>query len=183
MEQNVTFKRDCILKDLQILLWGILAILFAVILVLESVSFDEKDGITVKENIVVSSALINKNQQNYTSAISGILYNPTDDVIRVESVSITVKGGDALREVELDEFLLPPRTQKEIYTSWEGYDNFSRVTRVAIRVDGETVVLANVAPSGIGGSFVIPLLLLVLSVFLLVRSVKGRYYLWQESKL
>ena len=183
MKQNVTFKRDCILKDLQILLWGILAILFALLLVLESVSFEKEDGITVKESIAVSSALINKNQQNYTSAISGILYNPTDDVIRVESVSITVKGGDALREVELGGFLLPPRTQKELYTTWEGFDNFTRVTRVAIRVDGENVVLANVAPSNAGGGFVIPLLLLAIAVFLLIRAVKGRYYLWQESQM
>ena len=55
------FLKDRILKDLQIILWGIVALLCAVCLVLECLP-SESSGITVKEPVEVSSALINKTQ-------------------------------------------------------------------------------------------------------------------------
>ena len=86
-----SLKKDCLLKNLQIVLWGLLALLFAILLLLECIPATGSTGITVKESVAVSSALINKTQQNYISAISGVLFNPTDDVITVERVTVTVK--------------------------------------------------------------------------------------------
>ena len=178
-----SLKKDCLLKNLQIVLWALLALLFATLLLLECIPAAGSTGVTVKESVTVSSALINKTQQNYTSAISGVLFNPTDDVITVERVTVTVKGEEAGREVELEGFVLPPRTGQELYESWESLDSFTRVTRVAVTVDGDTVALSNANRAVEQGPVVVLGVLLAFAVFLLVRAAKGRYYLWQESKL
>lgn len=180
----MSLKKACIVKDIQILLWGIVTVFCALLLILESIPVSKDGQITVKERITVSSALINKAQQTYTSAISGMLYNPTDDAIQVENVTVTVKGDEAGREVELDGFTLMPRTGKEIYEEWQGLDDFSRVTRIVVSVDGERTVVSNTADATAErGSVAVLLGLLAVAVILLVSAIKGRYYLWQESKL
>lgn len=181
-EGTVTLK-DQILKDVQIVLWGIVAILCAVLLILESIPVAKAGTISVKERITVSSALINKAQQTYTSAVSGRVYNPSDETVRVDRINITVKGDSAGREVEVEGFSLPPRTEREIYASWEGLDSFSKVTRVSATVEGDTQVITNANQSAEKGPVVVFFCILVLAVFLLIRAAKGRYYLWQESKL
>ena len=176
------FLKDRILKDLQIILWGIVALLCAVCLVLECLP-SEGSGITVKEPVEVSSALINKTQKNYTSAISGILYNPTDKPVKVDKVTVTVKGDDAGREVDLEGFVMPPRTEQELYFVWESMDSFSRVVRVTAMADGEATTLANHGYNTEQGPVIVLAILLAFAVLLTVRAAKGRYYLWQEQQM
>ena len=174
--------KDRIVKDLQIVLWGIVAVLLAVCLVLECIP-TESEGITVKETVEVSSALINKTQKNYTSAISGVLYNPSDKTVKVDKVTVTVKGEEAGREVDLAGFVLPPRTEQEIYFVWESMDSFTRVTRVTAVADGEAVMLSNYAYNVRQGPVIVLAVLLAIAAFLTVRAAKGRYYLWQEQQM
>ena len=183
MEQKEkNFKKDCLIKDLQIVLWGLLSLLFAVFLIFECIP-TEQARIAVKEPMGVSSALINKTQKNYTCAISGILYNPSDDVVKVDQITVTVKGESAGREVDIEGFVLPPRTERELYLAWESQDSFTRVVRVVVEVDGESVELTNLQYPVEQGPVLVMGILLALSVLLLVRAAKGRYYLWQESQI
>ena len=181
--KDMDLKKACIVRDIQIALWTIVVIFCAVILILESASTVTTERLTVKEDFFVSSSLINKAQQNYMSAITGVLYNPTDEVINVERVTVTVKGDGVGREVEIEGFSIAPRMGQAIYEEWEGLDAFSRVTRISATIDGETTVISNVSNTAEQGTVVVLIGLLAFAALLLALAIRGRYYLWQESRL
>ena len=177
------FNKDAFLQNLKIVLWGVLALLLAVLTVLELFTAGTAE-LGVGEAIKVSSSLIHVGEGRYTSAISGSIKNSGAKAVRIEAVRVTVSDGEESREIELDGFVLPARYEREIGTVWQGTENFNRVTRVSITVDGTEDVLPNTAAEmPVSGIAIFYLALLLVDVLLLVRAVKIRYYIYQETQM
>lgn len=180
-------QKDCLLTNLQIVVFGLLSLLLVVLTVLELLP-DPGTGIEVRQLITVSSSSLSPveaEEKDYHSQISGMLFNPNDDAITVDSMAVTVSDGKTEQTVTLAGFTLPARSTREIMTSLEGKVGFDRVTEVTLVRGDKTDVLPNqtVTSSGVSGIAVIYLLLLAATVFLTVRAAKVRYYLYQEGKM
>ena len=188
MTQTGTFrqptKKELILQDLQILLWGLLTLVLAVLMILEMIPTISVGALEIGEPIKVSSSLISVSEKNYVSAISGSIFNSSDDPVRIEGVTVVVGDGKTEKTIEMDGFLLPPRTEEELSAGWTGDIQFDRILSVTATVNGEACALSNAdATGGTGGVAIFYLVLLLPVVWMLVRASKIRYYLYQETKL
>ncbi len=177
-----TMKKACITQTVLIVLWSILALALAVLTVVELLP-KGKEGLAVKEPLKVSSAPVLVGQQLYTSAISGTVANPTDEIIAVDRITVTVSDGDTRDRVQLTGFVLPPRAEQEIYFTWESTVEYDRIKRIEVTAGEDVSVLSNMPESAVAAPVVVYLILLAAVVLLLVRACKIRYYLWQESRL
>ena len=182
-ELKTNYKKDCLLQNLKIVLWGVLALLFAVLTVLELFSYGTTD-ITVSDTVKVSSSLINVNEEHYVSSISGSISNAGKDTIRIDAVTVTVSDGKESRDVKIEGFLLPAYYERELVADWEGDVCYDRVTRVAITVDGVEDVLPNAVNTlPVSGIAILYVVLLAVAVLLLIRACKVRYYIYQEMQM
>lgn len=178
--------KDRLLTNLQIAVFGLLSLLFLVLTVTELLP-EKSYGVTVRQPVTVSSSSlspIDAEVKDYHTQIVGSLFNPTDEAITVDSVSVTVSDGKNEKTVTVGGFPLPARTEHEITASFEGQISYARVTEVLLMSGGETDVLPNQTASSfrIGGVVIFYLALLGIAVFLTVRAAKVRYYLYQETK-
>ena len=78
---------------------------------------------------------------------------------------------------------MPARTTREFSQTFEGQTPYDRVSEVGVTVGGVEELLLNSTESRstVSGVAVFYVALLALFLYLLVRAVKGRYYLYQES--
>ena len=176
--------KDRLLQDAKIALLGILAIALIVLTVLELIP-NESVGLEVKETARVSSASlspIDAEVKDYQTAVTGMLSNPTDETVKVDSVNVKISDGESTRDVVIEGFEIPARSYREFSSGFEGQIAYDRVTEVAVTVGSVRDVLPNQTESRspISGVAVFYLALLVPVAWLLVRAVKGRYYLHQE---
>ena len=100
-EARGNLKKDALLQNLKIVLWGVIALLLAVLTVLELFTAGATD-LGVGEPIKVSSSLINVGEGRYTSAISGSIKNSGTEAVRIDAVQITVSDGKESSEIKLD---------------------------------------------------------------------------------
>lgn len=184
MEKNYLKRK--LLCDLRILLWGGLAILFAVLLVLELLP-DHGAGISVKETVTVSSASLSPfdaEQKEYTCLVVGMLHNDSDDRVTVDRVYVTVSDGEQERRLELEGFTLPARTTHELSFVFEDTVEYDRVQAVSLITSAGEEVLPNHSENGLrlGMAETVYFALIILSGWWLSIAIKKRYYLWQESR-
>lgn len=177
--------KERLLQDVKIAIFGILTVALIVLTVLELMPQGEI-GLEVKEAVRVSSASLSPfdaEVKDYQTSVTGMLSNPTDAAIKIDAIHIKVQGGDAVRDVVIEGFEMPARTDREFSQTFEGQTPYDRVSEVKVTVGGAENVLLNQpeSHSPISGVAVFYLALLALSVYLLVRAAKGRYYLYQES--
>ena len=176
--------KDLILADLRIGIWAILAILLVVLLVLELAPVQNTSALTVSERFTATSELVNVNSQQYVTTVSGTLYNPTDKPITVDSVLVSITAGKAFRGVDMEGFVIHPRTSFDLHTSWVGGTEFNKVTRITVVVDGEEQVVLNTNAAGtpaVSGAIIFYLILMAIVAWFLIRASKLRYYLHQEK--
>ena len=177
------YKKECLLQDLQIVLWGVLALVLIVLTVLELLPASVSD-LTVEEPFSVSSSLIDVSNQTYVSAVTGTVANTGGEQITVDSVRITVSNGRVSKDIEIEGFVLPPRTEQELSEGWTGNIDFDRITRILVTVDGQDDVIANVSSSiAVSGIAIFYLIVLIPIAILLVRACKVRYYIYQDMKM
>lgn len=162
---------------------GVLTILLTLLLILELIPVGVS-ALEVEQKISVSSSPINVTDKTYVSAISGIMSNPTNDAVRVESFRVTVSNEDGDRKlVELDGCVMPPRTSYELEQIWEGVTAYDAVIRVEAVVGGEILSISNSESEvDVGGLSIIYAALLLLSVGFLIHACKIRYYMYQEDR-
>ena len=178
--------KDRLLTNLQIAVFGLLSLLLLVLTVMEFLP-EKSHGVTVRQSITVSSSSLSPIEaeiKDYHSQIGGSLFNPTDQTIAVDSVSVTVSDGKNEKTVTVEGFTLPARTEREITASFEGQICFDRVIETSVSCGGTSDVLPNQTASSfrIGGIVIFYLVLLAVAVLLTVRATKVRYYLYQEEK-
>lgn len=176
--------KDRILADIRIAVWALLALLIAVLLVLELTPPTNTSNITVSTPITVTSEIVKVQSGRYVTTVSGALYNPTDDPITVEKLCIYITAEQGFRGVDVEGFVLHPRTSEEILVSWTGGSDFNRVTRITATVNGEDQNVQNFnsqAQPIIRGAVIFYLVLAAIVAFFLTRAIKIRYYLHQEA--
>ncbi len=176
-------KTERVLQDVKIGVCAVLCLLFLVLAILEAVSGIGKE-VTVSEPISVSSALISQTQRQYTSSISGAIVNSADRPILADALKITVSDGRRERTVEAEiDLLLIPRVEHPIEYTWQSDSKFDRVKQVELISSGESTSLSMAASAGGAGAIFFFAALAALMGFFLVRTIKVRYYMWQESLL
>lgn len=170
-----------VLQDLQILVWGLLATVLTVFFVLEL--WPQKNiGLKIADSVEVSSSLVRADGGLYSMELSGKILNTSGQTVEAESVLVCIGDGKNEKEVELGALSFPPRTEKELSFFGTETTAYDRVLEVSVTVDGERYTLSNITTSSlISGLAIFYLVLLVPVIFLLVRSIKIRYYMYQES--
>ena len=183
-------KKTTILQNVWVILWSLVTLTLVVLLVLEAFTAFKTDTLTVKESITVTSSSlspIGSEEKEYSSQITGVIFNTSSRAIRVEKMRITVSAGGAERMVEIGPFLIPARSSYSVEASFVSGYAYYAVDRVSAEYDGETETLSNLVTGGAleksGAALMLYAVLLVPSVWLLVGASKKRYYLFQEAKM
>ena len=180
-------KKENLLMNLRIVLWGLATLLFVVLTVLELIP-NKSSGITVKEPIRISSASLSPfeaEQKDYTCLLTGILLNESNAAVAVESVRVVIGDGKQEKTLELEGFTLPARSTHEISVSFEDTVDYDRVKTVVLTADGTEDILPNQTKSGfsVSGVMILYFAGLILSGWFLYDTCKKRYYLWQEMQI
>ena len=141
--------------------------------------------LTVSEPITVGSSMIDVHTKRYSTTVRGSLYNPTNDPVTIEKVTVSVMTEDqGYRVIEFEGFVLHPRMAEEITHTFTGGTEYHKVSRVSVTVNGEERVIVNMSnqQASINGAVIFFLVLLVPVALLLIRASKIRYYLYQEKR-
>ena len=178
-------QKEKLLTNLQIVVFGLLSLLFVVLTVIELIPA-KSEGIEVFQPIKVSSSSltpVGAEIKEYHTQVDGVLINAGEETVAVEAVRVTVSDGKTERELTLEGFTLPARTKYEILNEFKGENGFDRVVEVAVVLNGNADVLPNQTTTAIGisGVAVFYAILLVGVAWLTLRAVKIRYYLYQED--
>lgn len=168
-------------QNLQIVVLAMLALIFLVVAVLEFLP-SEDAGIKVKEKIKVSSSPIDSSKKDYASYLDGLLFNPGEEAIKIEKLEIVVSDGKTERTVPLSGFTLSPRSDYRLSAQWMGTVDYDRIEGIFLTVDEREVVLKNTeATFSFSALAVLATFAFGVTVILLIRASKERYYLHQED--
>ncbi len=178
--------KDQWLADLKIILCAVLALLAVVVGVLSL--FSGQTALSVREEIVVSASPIDTYHDRFSCYLSGELFNPTDEEITIESLTVSVGDGHRhspmpVEEIALEPITIPARCKHSIFLEWEDVYEWDRVITVKATVAGESLALENPEKSiQLSGLTVSSLVILVCSLALLIRYSKVRAYIAQEKR-
>jgi hypothetical protein len=183
-------KIQTVLQTVLICVWGALSLLLAVLLILEGVSMMRRDKVVIKDPVDVHSSVItviNEEYKIYSVQTSGRLHNPTNNAVRVENLKVVLDADGREKVISFDSFLLPAYSDHEIKHAFESERNYMVVKWVEATVDGEAVVIPNLAvrsaSAASGTVMAVYAMLLTGFVWLLIIAAKKRYYLYQESQM
>lgn len=182
-------KKQAILQTVLICLWGALSLLLAVLLILEGVSMARRDAVVMKDPVTVNSSVlsvVNETYRIYSVQTEGKLHNQTQNAVRVENLKVILDADGEEKVLSFDTFLIPAYSDQAIRHSFESERNYTTVKWVEATVDGEAVVIPNLAvreaSAATSGVMAIYAALLVCFIWLLIIAAKKRYYLFQEAK-
>lgn len=170
-------------QNLIILGLGLLSCLLVVLLVLELIPVSAS-SLEVKQRIDVSSSVIKVGQEKYDSSLRGILKNPTDTAVTVESLWVTVGNADGEELlIKLEGQSMQPRTTWEIDYRWESWLEYDRVLHVDAIVSGERLTVSNTETVvEAEGPVLLYVVLLLIAAGFLIHACKVRYYMYQEDR-
>lgn len=177
--------KDRILQDAQIVLFGLLTLALILLLILELIP-NASFGLEVAEVVKVSSSSLSPMDaevKDYHTSVTGILSNPTDGAVAVDSLTVEISDGKTVQTVTVAGFEIPARSTHEFSYEFEGQTAFDRVNEVKVTRGGASDVIPNTTGTSlpVSGVAVFYAVLLIPAVLLTVRAAKGRYYLYQES--
>lgn len=168
------------LQTLLVVLFAALALFGAFLTVLSLIP--EADGLTVRETVTVTASRVNADGAEWQLEARGRLRNTADKTIRVERITLTVKGS-ATATLELTEpFTLAPRADYDLILVGTAPHATEGRPEITATVDGDEVYLRNPAETPLAATL-IPLALTVLFAILTLRAVKTRRYLAEEARL
>ncbi len=175
-------RKTCILQDLQIALWGALAVVLILLAILELIP-SGGSGLTMKEAFAVSSSQISAGAgSDYVTELGGVLFNPTDETLEIESLKVTVSSGAGSREIDFGALTIPPRTAWSLSETWQEGRAYERIYAITATLDGTPEPLENSVRAGSFGASLIFVILLIPVAFLLLRAIKVRRYLAEEMR-
>lgn len=172
-----------LIQNIKIAVYGILTLLLLLLTVLELLP-QKQTGLVMREPLTVSAQLIDTASGTYETALSGVLFNESDETVTAERLTVTVSDGTTEKKIDITlTDPLPPRTRREIRYSEINPNAFTTVTDVSAQIGTETHSVTNVEPSAIGLAAIILIALLAVIAFLLYRSILVRKYMNEEKKL
>ena len=176
-----------ILQTVKTAVIGVLTLLLLVLTILELIP--EPDiGVTLKEPVTVYSELTDATNGIYETAVAGVILNESDDMMKIHSITVTVTNGTQDKAIKLylsednTAFDLPARTQREFSKSELDTASFTEIKSVEVELDGKTHELSNLPEKAIDTIVWILIALLLLSAYLLYRSILVTYYTFTEKK-
>lgn len=179
---RVTLK-DRLMQTVQIVIFGLLALVLTVLAVLELIPAQTK-GLQVKDRLEVASFAVDSTGLRFVSSLHGSFQNQSNETVVVEEIHLLLSNGEIRREVDLEGLVLPARCEEEVELNFECDVDVNTVVRIEAKVNGESVILENKSEhQSVGGFSVFYLVLIIPSVLLCIRAAKVRYYLYQESRL
>ena len=184
-------KNSSILQTVLICVWGVMTLLLAVLLTLEVVSSFQTAPVTVKEELSVSASVIeviSEDHKVYAIELGGRFYNPTQNAVRVDGLTVIIGADDAEKTISFDEsFIIPAYSDHEISRSFKSESAFSEIVCVKAVMDGEAIEFSNIPTeeedAASGAAMSIYAAAMVCTVWLLIVAAKKRYYLFQELKM
>ena len=169
-------------QNLKIVIWGVLALLLLVLVVLEAFLHGAQT-LEIAKQFRVSSALVAVGSDEYICSLDGALVNSSDEVVHLDRVAVEVSGREGSDTVVLESIDLYPRFDRDISVTWQASVAYERIDRISITVGDETDVLVNrERTSPLDGVMLFYLILLLLDALLLTRASMIRYYLHQEEQ-
>ena len=171
------------LQNVKIAIFGILTVCLLALTVLEILP-DQKTSLTVKEPFSVSASLIDTSRGVYENAISGVVFNDSEETITLHSVTVAISRRNATQEVQIPLSLtLAPHVQEEVRFSYFDTVAYTQVDDVWANINGSAYSLSNVQSNFVGASVLVLLGATLVVGFLLYRSILVRYYMYEEKKL
>jgi len=183
MEQK-KFLRDTVLQYAKAVVCGAVVIALLVIALIEMIPMSDV-GVEVKDEVTVVSSQLYADRPGCTSHVRGILKNNSPETVSVESVRIVINDGGTPQSVEVAQgIVLAANAEYDLSLDFEGERLYDTVYGVYLRVGGVETQIANRSSSAfpLTGLAIGCIVLLIPASLLLVRSVKGCYYLYQERK-
>ncbi|MBQ9806374.1 MAG: hypothetical protein IJW49_07715 [Clostridia bacterium] len=183
MEQK-KMMRDTVLQYAKTVLCGVAVIALLAVAVLEMIPTKDV-GVAVKEEVYAASQNLYANSAEYTTQIRGVLRNSTKNTVYVESIRVVIGDGSRKMDVVLPAAKIAPNAEYEVVKDFVGVGEFDTVHELYVTIGGEETRLTNRSVSAfpLTGLAIGCLVLLIPAVFLLVRSIKGCHYLYQERKI
>lgn len=169
-------------QNVMIAVWSLATLFFAFLSVLAFIPANT--DVEIREEIKVSSSLINAESGEYEVVFVGALRNVTGEDITVERLSVPVNGSDRRIDemvMTVENFTIPARTTVTVSTSKTGFEKCTKVGEVTAAYHGESRFLRNPAEIDPVGAL-IPLAFTLIFVFFLVRACKVRMYLAQLER-
>lgn len=166
---------------------GVLTLLLLVLTVLELIPSPDV-GVSLKEPVTVYSELTDATNGIYQTAVAGVILNESEDTLKINSVTVTVTNGTQDKAIKLylsedsTAFDLPVRTHREFSKSELDTAAFTEVKSVEVEIDGKAHEISNVPEKAIETVTLILIALLLLSGYLLYRSILVTYYTFTEKK-
>ncbi len=177
MSQTDLKKRMILRLVLAILFAGLS--LFSLFLTVLSL-IPQKDGLTVREEISVTSAPLNADNRVWQIEARGLLRNTSDKTITVEKITVTGDNGIILEQTE--QFTLTARADYNLAIGTEATEEFDGTPVVTAVVNGKEITLRNAVNTPLLAT-VFPLALAILAGYLAYRSVLVYRCLLQEKAL
>jgi hypothetical protein len=176
--------RDTALQYAKAVLCAALTVVLLVLLVVEMIP-EKSVGVQVKDEIYVASSPIYAGGSVCTTHVRGIVKNTSTQSVNIESIRVVIGNGAVKKDVEVSGVLLAPGSEYDVDLDIESDGEYDTVHDVFLRVDGTESRLTNRAVSEfpMSGLAIGCLALLIPAVYLLVRSIQGCYYLYQEKKI
>ena len=166
---------------------GVLTVLLLVFTVLQLLPKPDT-GLSLKEPIKVYSELTDATNGIYENAVSGILFNESDDTLKINSITVTLTNGKQDKAIKIflteDETALelPARMQREFAKSELDTVSYTVVKSVEVDINGEAHALSNAPEKAFETVTLILIALLLLMGYLLYRSIFTTYYTFTEKK-
>ena len=183
MEKNKQM-RETILQYAKAAVCAVLVIVLLVVAVMEMIPA-ESVGVQVKDEIYVASSPIYAGGSVYTTHVRGIVKNTSTETVDLESIRVVIGNGNSKKSVEKTGFLLAPGSDYDVDLDFESDGDFDTVHEVYLKVNCVETRVSNRSMSAfpLSGLGLGCIVLLFPAVFLLVRSIQGCYYLYQERKI
>lgn len=179
-----TYIRDTVLQYVKTVLCAALTLALLIVAILEMIPTKDV-GVVVKEEIYAASQNLYANSEEYTTQIRGILKNSTKESVHVDSVRVVIGDGAVKKDIVFSAIDLPPNAEYEVSKDLMEEGDFDTVHAIYVTIGGEETRITNRSVSAfpLTGLAVVCLALLIPAAFLLIRTLKGCYYLRQERKI
>lgn len=176
--------RDTVLQYAKAVLCAVLVMVLFSVFVVEMIP-EKNVGIEVKDEVYVASSPIYAGGSIYTTHIRGIVKNTSTQSVDIESFRVVIGNGAAKKDVKLSGVLLAPGSEFDVDLDLESDGEYDTVHEIFVCIGGTETRLTNRAVSEfpISGLAIGCLVGLVPAAYLLVRSIQGCYYLYQERKI
>lgn len=179
MKQTMNLEKRTVIQVLLVVLFVAVSLFFALLTVLSLIP--ERSGLTVREEVVASSARLGMDEEIWRVEVRGRLRNTSDTSVTMEKLTVTVKGSpDTVLELSTP-VTIAPREDFDLVLTGTADHAVEGSPELTAVLDGRSVYLRNPAYTPLAAT-VFPLAFAILFTVLSVRAIKVLLLLCEERK-